>query len=198
MKKQRRKKPRPQFVEPPQPPLDQFELLFEPPLFGCLHFTLRLPTGDWEIRPSNLDDPFERMLFWLEEIVGGADTARWLISEEGSLTQLIFAREAKPSIDSVTAHLILLRSNERGDTHHLSNCAVTPIGMAAKIYRAFRSYVDSDAYLPEEWELIGDPEDWPWRGLPLRQMRSLAVEAALNRVEPTQLSFQVTFRPGRP
>jgi hypothetical protein len=206
VKKPKPKKPRPprrQFVEAPRPPLDAIEVVLKPNEYGWPEMFVPPLTGnEFGIYPTDLSDPYQEMMAWLEAIVDGADMARWVIFEEPSISQFIFVRNRPGLFGAISAHLLYLRSSEKGDYPAATACAVTPIGVVGSFYRSFRSFVESDAYAPMPCSYYpDDPEDDPEDHPPvidLRQMRSLAVEAALSRSEPIQLAFQVTFRPGRP
>ena len=153
--------------------LDQFEIVFDPPELGCLDFSVPPLTVGWKVCGTHLDDPFPGMIEWLEQIVGGADVARWLVGEEGSVAQFVFLAHSRLYIDEVAAQLVLLRCNKDGEIFSLHSCPVTRHGVVRGFYEAFRSYIDSDRYQADHWEAIGDDiEDATWRGDPLRTLPS--------------------------
>lgn len=206
MKKQRRKRPRPprrQFTEPSRPPLDAFEVVFKPEEYLWPEILVPpLTDADIGIDPTDRSHPYRDMMAWLEAIVDGADMARWILFQESPIAQFIFLRDGLGHFDEHSAHLLCLRSAATGDHPAATACAVTPMGVVGRFYRAFRSFVESDAYTPIRSTYDpDDPDDHPDDHPPvidLRQIRSLTIETALNRAEPVQLSFQVPFRPGRP
>lgn len=169
------------------------EVSFDPPSSGCLFFKVSPLTGDGQVSATHIDDPFPGMIEWLDEIVRGARIARWTIEEEGTTAQFVFLGTVPSLSGPVAPQLVFLRGNETGEVFALSSCASTPLDVARAFYVPFRTYVRSTSYDPGEWEMMGDPEEWPWQGDKLRALRSALIEEALSGPGEEQMGLPLRY-----
>lgn len=134
-----------------------------PPDAGFLFCGVRPPTGDGGVFATHDADPFPAMLARLDAVLGGADTARWSVDEEGTLARFVWLA-AVPGPTGADPRLVFVRTDAGGAVLHLSNCAATPLGLMRAFHTGFRGLGESTAYRPREWEGMGrDPASWPWQ-----------------------------------
>lgn len=159
---------------------DQLTVVFHPATVGWVSFDLRWPENVFPVRATHFQDPYGRMMPWLENVTAGAAASRWSIGEEGCVAQLIYVAPVDMVTDWTTGQLVCHRSNEDGELLQLVSCPVTQAGLVSALYGAFRAYVAGPDYVPEEWEAPGgDPEEGPWSGDALRELRSDKLDAIL-------------------
>ena len=167
--------------------LDAFTVTFAPPEVGWIDIFIEPFSAGKPITATWHDDPFPAMFAWLEAIAGGADSARWLITEEGRQTHIIFLRARHGGVDFTHAQLIVLVTGLGGRSDvRLGAYPVTPLGVVKAFYSAFRALVENSAYDPSHWEFADDEEGILFNndGSPLRKLQSALLEAVSQRPAP--------------
>lgn len=122
-------------------------------------------SDELEVRLSHWLDPLPDMLAWLEAISVGVTECGFTVDEEGTFVEFIARRSYRNDRTYTT-----LTITPSYDVQSIKLTLPT-FEMVGTIYRSFREFSESEAYLPEQWEqftlvrrLAGklgiSPEEW--------------------------------------
>ena len=160
-----RKPPEPREIPPPTNPA----LLHEPPqaivhpaaengtaalsVFfldckaGWVYLVLNDGVSSRVVNLSDVFDPFEDFIAWMETIAGSAASARWVVDEEGHEETLHF--EADPT-DGCFGTLTLTGSYQPENKH--LQARVSRRQLVDAFYNGFKQLIESPLYNPPDWE----------------------------------------------
>lgn len=168
-----------------------------------IHIAALMPP-DQHLAATHIDDPFFRMIEWLEEICDGAKVAMWQFSQEGITARLIFAEASDGFMGGGDDRIILI--DDSNCYEHVASARVNRSTLVAEFYQSFRQFL-KDGYQPEQWEfglplhlsyhdLTEEDEEYYrsrgllcWDGFMLREVRSRKIEAFLTDNKGVQLSM---------
>ena len=156
-----------------------FEVIFDPPEWGWLFFRVPSLLADRQFYGTHLEDPYPAMIEWLERISDGAESARWLVGEEGSVAQFIFVAAGDCGIDQVLAQLIVIIGDEKEGIWHFAHRPVTAQSLVSSFYGSFRAFAESERYDGAHWATFNAETEDGWEGQPLEHLRSQKIEAYL-------------------
>lgn len=112
---------------------------------GWMKFCICIDEKTVNVSATHWMDPFKKMITWLEDIVDGGDDLNWEIDEEGSVVT-IHARCLEK-----TLRLAIWQSYP---TEMIVDLQLDKRQTVEVFYTAFRSFVESTSYKPDEWEYV--------------------------------------------
>lgn len=151
---------------------------------------------------SEVWDPFEDFIEWLEQIASGALTATWCINQEGLCGRLQFYGA---TVDDCNDYLLHIRSNRDG-LNHVTGISVERRQLIESFYRAFRIMTLDPDYEAREWEPHPlfpltekcDEEEYdeawaayPFCGVRLRELTSPVIETYLSDEPDRQMALDL-------
>lgn len=159
---------------------------FSLPEWGWILLTIDgLVSDDDRVRISEVFDPFDDFVPFIEAIAADEQPARWVIDEEGSCVQILFVPSIEECTFRVPAQLMLMRNYggpwEASHDFDGARCFVNPIDTAKTLYGAFRAMADDPARDRLHWEEMGwyDEDDGAKPTWSLSDFRSGRLDAAL-------------------
>jgi hypothetical protein len=157
---------------------------FSEPYFGWVRLTIEgLIASDDSVAISEVYDPFDDLIPFLEAMAADQQAAHWEIDEEGRLSQLLFI--PSDSALGVPPQLLIVRdiadSCEGWPKETIGRCFVDARYVAMTIYFAFRMMADNPARDRRHWEgMSGDnEEDGSGRTWSLSDIRSATLDDML-------------------
>lgn len=177
---------------------------------GWIDFDVVGLTGDLRVTAPYWPDPFPDMLIWLEWVCNADLPAFWSIDQEGTTATFIFVPPIAAMFGAPVAGQLLYTMTSDDQMLWVSAIQIDARTMVSSFYRAFRTFVESDRYVPSQWEndapltyyaaeATEEEEDAAlsgYNGEKLRDLRSYAVEAYL--AEPSenpQLALDLQWPP---
>ena len=154
---------------------------------GWIHMSISSGSDELEVRLSHWLDPLPDMLAWLEAISVGVTECGFTVDEEGTFVEFIARRSYRNDRTYTT-----LTITSSYDVQPIKLTLPT-FEMVGTIYRSFREFSESDAYLPEQWEQFTlsrrlaeklgiSPEDWIHSVI---SMSSRELQKAIWRLDPS-------------
>jgi len=134
--------------------MEQVNVIFKECEAGWILFAVSVGLQSVKCRATHVWDPFPQMVVWLESIAADAQTCSFRMEEEGPEKEFMAFRCADGSIrlmiQDAIAHRVLLEAQ------------VNARQCVSAFYKNLRSFAESPAYVPRQWEdqtesMIGPP-----------------------------------------
>jgi hypothetical protein len=132
---------------------------FSEPHFGWIRLTIEgLIASDDGVAISEVYDPFDDLIPFLEAMAADQQAAQWAIDEEGRLSQLLFI--PSDSALAVPPQLLIVRdvqgSGEEWPQVTIGRCFIDAKYAALTIYCAFREMADNPERDRRHWDAMSE------------------------------------------
>ena len=157
--------------------VEQLPVEFGLPEWGWIKLTCPGLIDKDAVHYTEVDDPFDEFIAWLESIAGGAQHAVWQVAEEGCASHFVYLGAREFAGDDVQ-QLIVTHTSD--GIYAATLCPISRRVLVRDFYTAFRRMAESPDYELRHWEYMGcaDDENAVMRqSIPLiRDMRSSLIE----------------------